>query len=173
MKLSVILFFLFIFSGNTECKTSTEIINDNTIEVNKPYHIQLELEKTSRKGIYNLLVKMTLEEGSYYVSPNSKRDFKGKFNLRIDPNNKLMADNFLLEVPASVEEHDPHPFVNGKVNWVRTNTVYMQQLSANPEDEFVATGLIQFVIEPQCTLEKIPFTISQKNGIMQVRSGGC
>lgn len=110
-----------------------------------------------------------LLKSAHYVSPYSKKKFKGKFNLTINPNNKIKVDDFLLSVPDS----ETQSIINGSLDWVKVNTIYKQQFFVNPKDDFTATGFIQFVIEPRCTFEKTPFSIVQKNGSIHVKTNGC
>lgn len=79
----------------------------------------------------------------------------------------------LIETPPSVEEYDPHPFVNGYVNWVRENTSYQQQIKRLSDGTFVVKGFVQFTIEPRCTLEKIPFFIKYNQSDMRVEVARC
>lgn len=138
----------------------------------EPYELKLEVLKLD-SDVYDFVVSMHLNNGSFYVSPNAKRDFSGKFTIFIDDTNKLEAVSKLLETPLSIEVFDPHPFVAGKVNWVKENTTYNQKLQRTSEDDFIVTGLIQFTIEPRCSLEKIPFVISYKEGEMTVKIDNC
>lgn len=138
----------------------------------QPYEIELDLKKLENNA-FDLVINMKLNNGSYYVSPNSKRDFKGIFTLKLENNEMLEQISKLMETPLSVEEFDPHPFVNGNVNWVKVNTTYKQQYTIKSNKEFEVFGLIQFTIEPRCTLEKIPFVLTYKNGKMNVQLDNC
>jgi hypothetical protein len=137
-----------------------------------PYELQLNMKKI-KADVYDFELSMDLHNGSYYVSPNAKRDFKGKFTLFMDDTNKLELVSELLETPGSVEEYDPHPFVNGNVNWVRVDTKYNQKIQRISKEDFKVSGWVQFTIEPRCTLEKIPFSILYSEGEMTVRVDGC
>lgn len=136
------------------------------------YTIDFDIKKLDT-DFYDLIVHIKLKNGSYFVSPNSKGNFSGIFTLKLENNGNLLQIAKLKESPLSVEEYDPHPFVNGNVNWVRENTMYKQQLTLNTKNDFSVSGLIQFTIEPKCTLEKIPFVITYKNGEMKVEIDNC
>lgn len=181
----VLIYILFIsfhkdtnqYDITTPVKTKTNLSCENLdygilSPKKESYEVKFSLEKLNDNS-YNIVVKMFLHNNSYYVSPYSRRDFKGKFKLNITPNNNLTIDNFLIESPQSQEEYDSHPFVNGLVNWVRVNTSYKKQLFINTKENFITNGFIQFTIEPKCTLEKIPFMITQKNGNLSIELGGC
>lgn len=127
-----------------------------------PYQINLQIEHLN-KNRYNLVVNMLLNDGAYYVSPYAKKDYKGKFTIIIANNDKLKVDSFLIESPISVAKYDSSPF-----DWVKENTTYKQELFVQSKDDFNIDGLIQFTIEPRCTLEKIPFIISQKDGEIKI-----
>lgn len=137
-----------------------------------PYDIFIDIKKVG-KDVYNLVIKMELQDGSFYVSPNSVRDFKGKFLMNINENDRLKKVSNLIEKPLSIEIFDEHPFVQGNVNWVKKNTTYTQKLKLNSDKDFQIPGVIQFVIEPRCTLEKIPFTIIYENGEMKIDLNRC
>lgn len=140
--------------------------------VKAPYKLNLEIEKVD-KDVYDLKIGMELFDGAYYVSPNSKGNFKGIFTVFINDENNLKRVSKLIETPLSVEEFDPHPFVNGNVNWVRRNTTYNQKLKRTSNENFEVFGHIQFTIEPKCTLEKIPFIIINENGNMKIEIDNC
>ncbi|MFD0963413.1 hypothetical protein [Pseudofulvibacter geojedonensis] len=177
--LTIILITLFI-SCNKDTNQSVKIvetiksekkINNSTLPAKKnkaPYELKLDLEKVNDSSYY-LTAKMMLLKGAHYVSPYSKKSFKGKFNLTINPNNKIKVDDFLLSVPDS----ETQSIINGSLDWVKVNTIYKQQFFVNPKDNFTATGFVQFVIEPRCTFEKIPFSIIQKDGHIRIQTDGC
>lgn len=125
------------------------------------------------KNLYDLVIDMRLKDGGHFVSPNATRDFSGKFTVVIDDNNDFNLVDKLIEMPLSVEEIDPHPFVNGPVNWVRKNTTYTQQIKLNAKNDFEVKGYIQFTIEPKCTLEKVPFIIKKQDGNFKFEFFGC
>lgn len=139
-----------------------------------PYHVSFALEE--REGEEPLLViGMELAMGSYYVSPFAKRDFSGKFSIHLRETEVMSLADGLQEIPRSTEIFDPHPFVNGLVNWVRVNTVYKQPLKIEAEGDFDVVGRVQFVIEPKCTMEKVNFRITRTDGVMKVQKmmEGC
>ena len=138
----------------------------------KPYEVSLQMARVESDQ-YELIVGMQLFHGAYFVSPNSKRDFKGKFSIRLRDSEAIEPLYKLDERPLSVEEYDPHPFVDGPVNWVRSNTTYIQRLSRHSEANFEVLGEIQFTIEPRCTLEKIPIIIIYKDDEMRVELFQC
>ena len=155
----------------TQIAETIEIENPRIVNFPKPmedpYMIKVEIETTENNTSY-LVVSLELYNGSYFVSPNSKRDFKGKFYMDLgDYTNIGFVDN-IIETPKSIEEVDLHPFVNGTVNWVRVNTTYKQALRLKSKDNFEVFGRIQFTIEPRCTLEEIPFAISYQNGVLKI-----
>lgn len=138
-----------------------------------PYDIAIKIDK-EKKNIYSLDIEMLLHNGSFFVSPNSERDFKGKFSIDIEKNNDLESISELIEMPLSQEIFDPHPFVNGYVNWVKVNTNYKQLFLRTSDKNFKVGGVVRFVIEPRCTLEEIPFIITYENGKMWImQNDGC
>ena len=136
------------------------------------YELEFNLERIEENA-YNLILNMELKNDSYFVSPNAKSDFSGKFRINIEDNEHIKQIGVLDETPLTVEEFDPHPFVNGPVNWVRENTTYKQPLQQLSTDDFEASGTIIFTIEPSCTLEKIPFFIKYSEGKMRVEIARC
>lgn len=137
-----------------------------------PYELKMKVNEVEN-DLYELELNMLLFNGAHFVSPNAKRDFKGKFTLQLDDSDKLVPVSELIETPRSVEEHDPHPFVNGPVNWVREDTKYTLKLERKADNNFDMKGFIQFTIEPRCTLEKIPIIIKYAAGKMRVELFGC
>jgi hypothetical protein len=137
-----------------------------------PYNIKLDSHKLDN-DTYDLEIRMELNDGAHFVSPNSKGNYTGIFTVVIDENDKIERSASILETPLSVEEFDPHPFTNGYINWVRINTTYKQEIKRNKDGDFEVRGHIQFTIEPRCSLEKIPFIIKYKNGEMKFEVFGC
>jgi len=148
-----------------------EITNGFTIN-NQDYTLHFEIEKTNDQK-HTLVVAIELHNDSHFISPFAKRDFKGKFYMDLGSYNALNFEGDIIESPRSVEEYDPHPFVNGNVNWVRVNTTYKQPLQLKSQDDFEVFGRVQFTIEPRCTLEEIPFAISYQDGVMKIKSPKC
>ena len=137
-----------------------------------PYAITLHTVSDD-KNLHTLIIAIDLFNGAHFISPNAKRDFKGKFTILLEPNPYYELSDHLKEFPLSIEEHDPHPFTNGVVNWVRQNTVYSQKFNINSQDSFEIKGLIQFTIEPRCSLEKVPFLIKVTDGMVTAQLTGC
>ena len=151
---------------------ATKSVISGPLTNSEPYTIAFHTDQLPN-DVYEFVVTMKLHNGSYYVSPNAKRDFSGKFTIQLDDTDKLNPIADLVETPLSVEEYDPHPFVNGTVNWVRVNTTYKQQLKVTTQENFQLKGMIQFTIEPRCTLEKIPIIFKYYNGKMRVELFQC
>ncbi len=145
---------------------------DHEIAKNNPYKVDFKVEQTD-DGQYKLMTLIEVYGGSFYVSPHSTRDFKGKFRVEIAPNKNLLLGNEFVETPRSKEVIDPHQFVNGPVNWVSENTRYDHPLILNTKEDFQIGGKIVFVIEPKCTLEEIPLMFKYKDGILTVEPWEC
>jgi hypothetical protein len=137
-----------------------------------PYELKLDKHKLSN-DTYHLEIKMFLYNDAFYVSPNAKRNFSGKFTFFVANNNFFTLKDNLIETPLSKEEYDSHPFVDGNVNWVRVNTTYKQKLEISTTEDFEVRGYIQFTIEPRCTLEKIPVFIKYEKGKLNFEIDKC
>ncbi len=160
----------------TETKINTDFRNSFFYPVEKkdknPYELDIKLHSLS-KGEYQLEIDVKLMPGSFFVSPNSKGDFKGKFRMDFKDKSNINLITDLKETPLTIEVFDDHPYVNGKVNWVKENTVYKQKLKVKSKENFITTGVIRFVIEPRCTLEEIPFLLVYEHGKLVVRRDMC
>lgn len=131
-----------------------------------PYKIATKIEE-GENGEKYLVIDMNLGEGSHYISPHEERAFGGKFTVAILENDMVMLGDELIEIPAAKKRYGSTlPFDDGNTKWVRENTVYKQSLDILTEDDFDVAGTIQFVIEPQCTLEVITFLVSSRDGKM-------
>jgi hypothetical protein len=151
---------------NNNIKAESELtITDNL------YDLQFNIEKSENKNY--LVISIQLKNDSFFVSPNAKQDFTGKFTLDLGSYKDINLNGKLIETPPSVEEYDPHPFVNGLVNWVHANTIYKQELNILNKDDFEVFGRVQFTIEPRCTLEQIPFSIVYKDGKLTLVEPKC
>ena len=139
----------------------------------KLYDTYVEL-KMLTDDTYEFIIHMDLHNGSFYVSPNAKRDFAGKFTLEFANFDHFEPISELEERPLSKEIYDPHPFVKGLVNWVNEDTKYYLKLKRTSNEEFYTKGFIQFTIEPRCTLEKIPIMMKFVDGVMHAQiQAGC
>ncbi len=145
---------------------------DNEAVINHPYELAFEVEKTGEDQ-FTMITTMKLFGGSFYVSPHSKRDFKGKFTIEIAPNENLKLGSDFIETPRSKEVIDPHPFVDGPVNWVKEDTRYEYQLTAISKEDFDIGGKIFFTIEPKCTLEEIPVMFKYRSGVLTIEKWKC
>lgn len=163
---------------NISCATDYQSTNETngaaqppvfqTINSDEPYVINVQVNQ-SEDGENSLVVAVELDDESLFVSPYSSDRFKGRFNISLEDNESLDLDTVFIETPRSVEEYDPHPFIDGLVNWVRVNTTYEHALNVLSEDDFEVNGKIVFVIEPHCTLEQVPFTISSRAGKLKAK----
>jgi hypothetical protein len=145
---------------------------DAEVATNKPYELAFEVKKTADDQ-YDLITSMKLFGGSFYVSPNSTGDFKGKFTIEIADNDNLKMDVNFIESPRSKEVFDPHPFVNGLVNWVKEDTRYEHRLIVISQEDFDIGGKIVFTIEPKCTLEEIPIMFKYRSGVLTIEEWKC
>ena len=146
--------------------------SDDLVFNDELYTVVLRVDQ-QKNSDYLMTVEMLLKKNAYFVSPNSRRDFSGRFTIVWKDVNYLKLDEVLTETPLSLEEFDPHPFVKGPVNWVRVNTTYKQSLKVFSEENFEVSGYLQFTIEPRCSLEKLPFRLSYKNGRLSAVVEGC
>lgn len=153
-------------------KNNEQSVFEDAIETKNLYSIDLTYNQLG-DNTFALVIDMTLKDDAHYVSPNSKVAYKGRFTLSLKDHKDLELIGNLMEAPETVEEIDLHPFINGPVNWVRENTRYEQRIKINTNDDFQTYGVIQFTIEPRCTLEKIPVAISYHEGKFKFVIDNC
>jgi len=179
--ITITIVFLVITFNTSQSQTSSEAtyyplektgIQKEYTVTHEDYTLHLELEKT-KNGAHILIASMELHNSSYYVSPNAKRDFSGKFRRDFGTTDNIDFDGKLIETPLSVEEFDEHPFVRGTVNWVREKSTYKQPLLLKTDKDFQVFGRFIFTIEPRCTLETIPFSIVFKEGELAFADPKC
>jgi len=145
---------------------------ENSIKVdfprphNAPYNIMFDIETTENNTNY-LVISMELYNDSYFVSPNAKGNFKGKFYMDLGTYTDINFDGTITETPLSAID------VESQVNLVRKNTTYKQALKLKSKGDFEVFGRVRFTIEPRCTLEEIPFGIIRKNGVLKITSPKC
>ncbi|EZH73514.1 hypothetical protein ATO12_16385 [Aquimarina atlantica] len=146
--------------------TQTDTAIRTTIgKIDTSYALALKMDTTD-KDEQRLIVSIDLYDKSYFVSPHSNGNFLGRFNLSLDETKHLTIRDSIIEFPKSLETYDP--WSDGWVNFVKRNTTYTQKLIIDSKKDFEVTGLIQFVIEPRCTMEKVQFVISQRSGVLSV-----
>lgn len=137
-----------------------------------PYDIEFEV-KQAGPNTYTLITTMKLHGGSFYVSPNARRDFKGKFHVEVADRKHVVLEDGFMETPRSTEVIDPHPFIDGTVNWVSVDTRYEHTLTVTSKEDFEIGGKYRFTIEPKCTLEEVPFLIKQRAGVLTIGKWKC
>lgn len=145
---------------------------DHEVAKDHPYDVEFKVEQTA-DGQFVMVTNMKLFGGSFYVSPHSTTDFKGKFRIEVAPNDDLSIGNDFVETPRSEEVIDPHQFIDGPVNWVKEDTKYEYPLKVSSKEDFNIGGKIIFVIEPKCTLENIPLMFKYKSGVLTVEPWEC
>lgn len=147
-------------------------LTDRKAALEHPYDLAFRIEQVGNDK-YTLVTTMELHGGSFYVSPHAERDFKGKFRVEVaNEDHVVMADDF-TETPRSMEVVDPHPFVDGPVNWVNVDTKYEHRLTVISKEDFEVGGKYVFTIEPKCTLEQVPFLIKQRAGVLTIEKWKC
>lgn len=129
-----------------------------------PYALTLRLEGSAQDG-YRLVAHMALDSGSWFVSPYSDR-FSGHFRVSITDNDHLILDRNFVETPRT--RLQLASWDKGEGHFVQENTSYTYRLNVQTKDDFKVQGIVRFVIEPKCTMEEIPFSISQKAGRLSV-----
>jgi len=140
---------------------------DYEIAVSHPYDVDFNIGK-AEDGQFKLVTSMKLYGGSFFVSPHSATDFKGRFSVEAAPNKDLSIGTEFLETPRTQTVTDPDRFVNGPVNWVTEDTRYEHPLKISSDEDFMIGGKLIFVIEPKCTLEEVPVMFKYENGVLTV-----
>jgi len=147
-------------------------LTDREAAMDHPYDLEFSVEKAGENQ-YTLITTMELHGGSFYVSPNSTRDFKGKFHLEFANLGHVVLGDVIKETPRSKEEIDLHQYVNGLVNWVSVDTEYEHTFNVSSKEDFDIGGKYRFTIEPKCTLEEVPFMIKQRSGVLTIEKWKC
>ncbi len=152
------------------------IIKSNSIVINHEYYdLTIRVEKTNNKN--NLIVDLVPKKNSYFVSPNEKQNFTGKYNMSLGSYNNLSFDEHIIESPIAKLKNEFGPQVSAQfcqaTKWISEKTTYIQALKIKTKEDFEVFGRIQFTIEPSCTFEQIPFAIRYKNGVMSLFSPKC
>lgn len=143
--------------------------SDDLVREDALYTAIIRVDKQTDDA-YVLSVQMILKKDSYFVSPNARGYFSGKFTLAVTGSGKLTTQGAIHETPSSEEENDKR---EGLVHFVRRNTHYTQTIKVLTDENFEVSGHLQFTIEPRCTLEKIPFILTYANGKLSVKADGC
>lgn len=161
------------FAANTTMQDSVYVgqthFSDDVVREDDLYTSIIRVDKQNDNE-YVLSIQMILKKDAYFVSPNAKRDFSGKFTIVLTEPKKLIAKGTISELPLSKEENDKR---EGLVNFVRKNTNYKQTLKVLSKENFEVPAHIQFTIEPRCTMEKVFFILSYVDGKLSVRMDGC
>ncbi|WP_074407393.1 MULTISPECIES: hypothetical protein [Aquimarina] len=175
MNKFIIIFIVLLSIGCTKNNQKDKVLTETaqadtakTATINKIdnlYALALKTDTTD-KGEQRLIVSIDLYDKSFFVSPHSNGNFLGRFNLSLDETKHLTMKDSIIEFPKSLESYDS--FSGRQVNFVKRNTTYTQKLTIDSQKDFEVAGLIKFVIEPRCTMEKVKFVISQRSGVLSV-----
>jgi len=178
-KLTTIAFVLLSITIGTSQQTVKSFANIATVKLetfteftinDSEYTLHFELEETKDKEQF-LVISMELHNNSEFISPFEYKEFSGKFNLSLGTTNNIDFKGDIIETPQAVDVYDK--FGTQFVKWVKVNTIYRQQLKIKTQEDFKVIGRLQFTIEPRCTLEQIPFSISYKDGKMMFVETKC
>lgn len=186
--ITIIIISLIVACGDKDSSTSTRekdsttpalnvsmydsLLIDQEIAMNNPYELAFNIERSGANQ-YSLISTMKLFGGSFYVSPHSTTDSKGRFTIELQENDHLIMGDDFVESPRSKEVLDPHQFINGLVNWVQEDTRYDHQITVTSQEDFGVRGKFRFTIEPKCTLEEIPFIIKYRSGVLSIEKWLC
>ena len=134
-------------------------------QADEPYSIDFSIEELN-DSVFNLRALIKIDSLSYMTSIVNKT-MSGIFKVRFMDSLVLNSNYNLIEkacpvVTNFVWSNAPQKVIIGKVE-------YIQKLTVNARNKFIAKGEIQFVIEPRCTLEKVPFTLFYNNGNIKIK----
>jgi hypothetical protein len=165
--------------GQQQTETTQNIIKIEEPEIikgiiidDKDYTLHFDVEKTKDQK-YTLLVAIELHNESYFISPNAKGDFSGKFYMDLGSYTHMAFEGDIIEVPRSLAAIYLHSSTDGTESRVYVNTIYRQPIELKSQEDFEVFGRIQFTIEPRCTFEEIPFALSFQNGVIKITSPKC
>lgn len=157
-------------TGQPEQEIVEEVTpTEESAAIDESFDIELSIDKEG-EGQYNLVAALELEDGSYVVSPYSKDETYGHFGIFIAENQNLIANDSLIEIPASIEEFDS--ILNEPVKFVRTNTEFKRKMNVTGQEDFEVSGMIEFVLEPSCVPYEVEFALAQRSGVMEVEKTG-
>lgn len=138
---------------------TTHKIAESILAEKDPYDINFDIDSKSN----SLLIKIDLlEDDAYYVAPNTPGSFLGLLKIDIPSNDFIDLNSKFNTTPEP--NHEENQFGEGPVDIVRQNSVHSMGFRLKSDADFILKGTVQFVIEPKCTLEKIPVTIFRKDG---------
>jgi len=141
-------------------KSSTPTVE----KITEPYSLELSVEQLN-DSMYSLHAKIKIDSISYMM-PIVNNTMTGIFKVNFLDSPVINSNYNLIEkacpvVMNYVWSNPPHKVIIGKVE-------YVQKFSIRTQTDFASKGVIQFVIEPRCTLEKISFTLTYTAGEMFV-----
>ncbi|MCF6306935.1 MAG: hypothetical protein L3J09_03160 [Flavobacteriaceae bacterium] len=178
-KLTTIAFVLLSITISTSQQSIKSFANIATVQPqnfteftinDSEYTLHFELEETKDNEQF-LIILVEFHNNSEFISPFEDKEFKGKFNLSLGTTNHINFEGDIIETPQAVDAYDK--FGHQFVKWVKVNTIYRQRLTIKTKEDFKVLGRLQFTIEPRCTLEQIPFSISYKDGKMEFVDSKC
>lgn len=130
-----------------------------------PFDISFHTEKIKNDQFY-LVTTLEVDSGSYFISPFSSDDILMHFSINLDSNQFINPDDQLLEIPSPREEYDS--VLEQKVKYVREKTTYKRKITLTSKDDFKASGLVEFLVEPRCVPYHVAFEIIHQSGQLKI-----
>ncbi len=150
-----------------------EIKYSESLTIEKPDY-SIKIEVINQKSEHpTLKMSMELKNDSYYASPLTNVDLKGKFFYDFGEYVNLEFHQEVIENPISPQSKNVKENILEPSWAVKTNTTYEQELTLKTDKNFEVLGRVQFTIEPRCTFETIPFGIKYENGEYKMFSPKC
>ncbi len=163
---------LFLIAGTTFAQDKSLAISTQS-EINKqnpcspdPYRLDLQLTTINQKH-YQIQAAMDIDEGTWFASPHSADKYKGYFRVDLSENEFVQLTGTFEETPPSTVHYNKWDNQMGHI--VTVDTKYAYDIATNSPEDFKVLGVVRFVIEPKCTLEEVPFSISRENGKMNIQ----
>ncbi len=140
---------------------------DTTTPIQPGFDLQLDLLQESQ-DTYSLSAFLTLDSGSYVISPLSDDDFYLSFDIAIPLSTYMTVDKGINENPSTIAEFDS--IIEKNVRFVRQNTTFSRNLSLVSTEDFELPGQIQFLLEPQCIPYDVDFSLVHEGGVLRIEN---
>jgi len=162
----------FFFSWCSRASHAQELIHlfslkKETRDLPEGFSIDLQVRQLEKSKL-ELVSTLDLKKGAYIISPFSQDEFYLNYTCSLEENSILRASSKMIEFPASSLEMDT--IIETEVRFVRNTTRFSQEYYYEAKEDFVVSGLIEFLVEPSCIPWDITFDIERKDGVLSIEN---
>lgn len=147
-------------------ENNNQLIFQNKRDVASPFDLKFDILNLE-DGVFNILINVELDKGSYFISAHSKDSFYLPLSFHVEPSNFIDLVGHIQESPEAIETYDE--LIGKHVRFVRQNTIYTQKAIISRDTDFLLEGYVDLLLEPICIPYRASFELLNKEGTLGIR----